>query len=175
MIFGGGTTPVEPRPRSISIDGPTDIDSKSMEAPLYEGEMFGEMSCINRTPRSATVVATSDCYMLEMMQNLLNVLHRDPNYRQGMDETYKKRVMETQFRRLPLFENLTSEEFNLLRDDLELIEYPPGAVIFEEYEPSDNFYVIRSGVVKVVKNAWNLFRDAEFKDSHWSVNNGQKT
>ncbi|MCH7687888.1 MAG: hypothetical protein IH899_14600 [Planctomycetes bacterium] len=168
-IFGGGTTPAESRPGSIPIDGPTDIDSKSMEAPLYEGEMFGEMSCINRTPRSATVVATHDCYMLEMVQNLLNVLRRDPNYKQRMDETYKKRVMESQFRRLPIFENLTSEEFHLLRDDLELLEYPPGAVIFEEYEPSDNFYVIRSGVVKAVKNAWNLFRDAEFKDSHWSA------
>ncbi|MCH7988793.1 MAG: 4Fe-4S binding protein [Planctomycetes bacterium] len=168
-IFGGGTTPAESRPGSIPIDGPTDIDSKSMEAPLYEGEMFGEMSCINRTPRSATVVATNDCYMLEMLQNLLNVLRRDPNFKQRMDETYKNRVMESQFRRLPLFENLTSEEFDLLRDDLELLEYPPGAVIFEEYEPSDNFYVIRSGVVKAVKNAWNLFRAAEFKDSHWSA------
>jgi Fe-S-cluster-containing hydrogenase component 2/CRP-like cAMP-binding protein len=168
-IFGGGTTPVESRPESIPIDGPTDIDSKSMEAPLFEGEIFGEMSCINRTPRSATVVATDDCYMLEIVQNLLNVLRRDPKYKQRMDATYKRRVMESQFRRLPIFENLTSGNFNLLRDDLELIEYPPGAVIFEEYEPSDNFYVIRSGVVKAVKNAWNLFRDAEFKDSHWSA------
>jgi Fe-S-cluster-containing hydrogenase component 2 len=168
-ILGGGTTPFESRPESIPIDGPTDIDSKSMEAPLYEGELFGEMSCINRTPRSATVVATSDCYILEMVQNLLNVLRRDPNFKQRMDKTYKNRVMESQFRRLPIFENLSSEDFDLLRDDLELLEYPPGAVIFEEFEPSDNFYVIRSGVVKAVKNAWNLFRDDEFKDSHWSA------
>lgn len=169
-VMGGSKTQASSRrPDSIPIDGPTDIDSKSMESPLYEGEVFGEMSCINRTPRSATVVATTDCYMLEMVQNLLNVLRRDPIYKKRMDETYRDRVLEGQLRRLPIFEQLTTEEFNLLRDDLELMEFPPGAVIFEEHEPSENFYIIRSGVVKAVKNAWNQLRETDFNDSHWSA------
>ena len=65
----------------IPIDAPTDIDGRTLQAPLYESEIFGEMSCMNRTPRSAMVTIEDDCYLLEMLRNVLDMLQRDPTFR----------------------------------------------------------------------------------------------
>ena len=155
------------RPDSIPFDGPADIDTQTLRAPLHEGELFGEMSCMNRAPRSATVIVTHECYMLEMIRNVLDMLHNDSNYKQRMDQTYRQRVLKNHVRRLSIFEDLTDEEFALLEDSIELVDFDSGSVVFEEHEPSDCFYVIRSGLVKVVSNAACRVREAEFTDSHW--------
>ena len=155
------------RPEYIPIDGPSDINSKTKQAPLHESELFGEMSCLNRAPRSASVVASRDCYMLEMLRNVLDNLNNDPEYRKKMDAVYKERVLDGQVRRLPLFQDLPDDEFATIRDRIELVEFEAGSVVFEEHDDSDSFYVIRSGLVKVVCNAWTLLRAEEFSADNW--------
>lgn len=156
-------------PDFIPIDGPADIDIRTKRAPLHEGELFGEMSCMNRAPRSATVVAERDCYMLEMLRNVLDQLHNDPNYKARLDAVYRARVLDGHVRRLPIFQDLTDAEFAELKERLELVDFEAGSVVFEEHQDSDSFYVIRSGLVKVVKNAWTLLRTAEFSADHWKT------
>ena len=52
---------VEPEQlQSIPNDGPTDIDYLSGQAAIFEGEVFGEMSCLTRQPRSATIKADKE-------------------------------------------------------------------------------------------------------------------
>ena len=155
--------------RLIPIDGPSDIDSETRQAPLYEGELFGEMSCMNRSPRSATVVATGQCYLLEMVRNVLDTLHNDPKYKLRMDAVYRERVLEGHIRQLSLFNELDEAEFSKLREHVELVDFESGGVICEEFGESDCIYVIRSGVVKVVANAWTSLRMAEFEASDWTV------
>ncbi|MBW3540370.1 MAG: 4Fe-4S dicluster domain-containing protein, partial [Planctomycetes bacterium] len=147
----------------------TDIDSRTMRAPLHEAELWGEMSCMNRAPRSATVIAERECYMLEMLRNVLDMLHNDPAYKKRMDEKYRTRVLEAQVRGLPIFKDMTDDEFQRLSESIDLVEFQSGATIFEEHEPSDSFYVIRSGLVKVLKNAWYVLRESEFDDDHWTA------
>lgn len=151
-------------PASILIDGPAVINSQTLRGPLHEGELLGEMSCMNRAPRSATVIAEKDCYMLEMLRNVLDMLQKDPIYKKRTDAMYRKRVMETHVRRLSAFEDLSDEDFENLKQAIDLVEYESGETIFEEGSLSDCFYVIRSGLVKVIKNAWYEFRKDEFKD-----------
>jgi len=155
--------------RLIPIDGPSDIDSETRQAPLFEGELFGEMSCMNRSPRSATVVATGPCYLLEMVRNVLDTLHNDPKYKLRMDAVYRERVLEGHIRQLSLFKELDEAEFSKLREHVELVDFESGGVICEEFDQSDCIYVIRSGVVKVVANAWTSLRMAEFEASDWTV------
>ncbi|HUG92701.1 MAG TPA: 4Fe-4S dicluster domain-containing protein [Planctomycetaceae bacterium] len=155
------------RPDFIPVDGPADIDARTLRGPLHESELWGEMSCMNRAPRSATVIAEQDCYMLEMLRNVLDMLHSDPAYKQRMDQKYRQRVLQGHVRRLSVFQSLSDDEFERLVPSIELVDFESGATIFEEHEPSDCFYVIRSGLVKVLKNAWYFLRDAEFKDRHW--------
>ncbi len=147
-------------PKWIAIDG-ADVNAATKMASLHEGDLFGEMSCMNRAPRSASVIAEQDCYMLEMLRNVLDMLHNDPAYKERMDATYRQRVLEGHIRRLSIFEELTDAEFARLRDAIELVEVPTGGLIFEQFDPSDSFYVIRSGLVKVVANAWTQLRAAE--------------
>lgn len=164
MLAGG--TSRRKLPKWIAIDG-ADVNVTTKMAPLHEGDLFGEMSCMNRAPRSATVAAETDCYMLEMLRNVLDMLHSDPAYKERMDAVYKKRVLEGHIRRLSIFEDLSDQEFAALRDNIELVEVPTGGLIFEQFDPSDSFYVIRSGLVKVVVNAWTLLRAEELPAAQW--------
>lgn len=166
-MFSGASKAGKKDPKSIPIDGPADIDASTKKAPLHESELFGEMSCMNRAPRSATVVAEEDCYMLEMLRNVLDMLHSDPTYKKKLDATYRARVLDGHVRRLPIFEGLEDQHFAEIKDRIELVEFDAGAVVFEEHEASDSFYVVRSGLVKIVRNAWTLFRVEEFKPEHW--------
>ena len=169
-LFGGRRKPAgSDGSRLIPIDGPSDIDSETRQAPLFEGELFGEMSCMNRSPRSATVVATDQCYLLEMVRNVLDTLHNDPKYKLRMDAVYRERVLEAHIRQLSLFKELDEVEFSKLREHVELVEFESGGVICEEFAQSDCIYVIRSGVVKVLANAWTSLRTAEFEASDWTV------
>jgi Fe-S-cluster-containing hydrogenase component 2/CRP-like cAMP-binding protein len=155
-------------PSKIPIDGPSDIDVATKQAPLHESELFGEMSCLNRAPRSATVVADDDCYMLEMLRNVLDMLHNDEKYSQKLDAVYRERVLDGHIRRLSIFQDLPEEEFQAIRDRIELVDFPAGSVVFEEHDESDSFYIVRSGLVKVVKNAWTQLRAEEFKPDNWN-------
>lgn len=167
QMFSGRSNASRKNPDSIPIDGPSDIDAATKKAPLHESELFGEMSCMNRAPRSATVVAEEDCYLLEMLRNVLDMLHNDPVYKKKLDEVYRARVLDGHVRQLPIFEGLASEDFARIKDRIDLVEFEAGSVVFEEFEDSDSFYVVRSGLVKIVKNAWTLFREDEFKPDHW--------
>lgn len=154
-------------PKSIAIDG-ADVNSTTKIGAMYEGDLFGEMSCLNRAPRSATVIADHECYMLEMLRNVLDMLHKDPVYKERMDGIYRKRVLEGHIRRLSIFEDLSDADYNKLQSSIELIEVPTGNVIYEQLDSSDAFYVIRSGLVKVVANAWTLVHTQEFSAEQWT-------
>ncbi|MBT4866294.1 MAG: 4Fe-4S dicluster domain-containing protein, partial [Planctomycetaceae bacterium] len=154
-------------PRSVPTDGPTDIDTDTMEAPMHEGDIFGEMSCINRAPRSATVTIEQDCYLLEMLRNVLDMLQRDKSFRIRMDDLYRQRVMETNVRRMELFAGLSDHEYAQLRDTIDLKVFDAGKIILEEGEPSDALYVVRSGMVKTVLHIGCRLREKDFTAAHW--------
>lgn len=103
--------------------------------------------------------------MLEMLRNVLDMLHSDPTYKVRMDAVYKQRILENHIRRLSIFEDLSDAEFAKLREAIELTEVPTGGIIFEQFDSSEAFYVIRGGLVKVVANAWTQARASEFSAS----------
>src|SRR5262249_37504967 len=57
-------------PRDASLSQ----EFESLREVLSEGDVFGEMSCMYRTPRAETAVATRECYVLEMLRNILDQL-----------------------------------------------------------------------------------------------------
>jgi CRP-like cAMP-binding protein/Fe-S-cluster-containing hydrogenase component 2 len=176
---GGGINPLARlRPRNVAgparnieektfyipVDGPMTLNYDSLRAPLQEGELFGEMSCLYRTPRSATVVARRDCYMLELLRNILDQIQKDPIYKARSDEVYKKRILDLHLRKLSLFSELNDAEFAEIRDSVELVSFEPGTLICDEGERSDSLYIVRSGLVKVVKNISSLIDQNDVAD-----------
>jgi Fe-S-cluster-containing hydrogenase component 2 len=147
---------VAERPRYIPIDGPRDIDCETMEAPVFEGEIFGESSCLFRTPRSATVVVDRDCFMLEMLRNILDQLQKDPDYKKYTEELYKKRVFQLDLRQLSFLSGLADAQYDELARQMELLSYEGGQLIYDEHDRADGLYIVRSGMVKVVKKVSSL-------------------
>lgn len=159
-------------PDYIPNDGPQDLNINTLSAPMCEGDLFGEMSCMNLAPRSATVIATEGLaddpvYMIEMVRNALDALRGNAEYRKRMDQTYRTRVMETQVRSLPLFRVLTDDDYKWLADKLELVEFEAGDVIFDEHDAAvDCCYVVRTGVVKVSQNLGCLLGSDDLLNPH---------
>lgn len=144
---------VQAHPQFIPNDGPTDVDYATRKAPMHEGDVFGEMSCMTLAPRSASIVVDDDCYMVEFLRNIFDQMQRDVGYRQKTDELYAERVLSTHLRRLELFQHLTDAQVEVLRQASHLEVVDPGSVICDEGDQSDSVYLIRAGVVQVVRGA----------------------
>jgi Fe-S-cluster-containing hydrogenase component 2/CRP-like cAMP-binding protein len=102
-------------------------------------------------------VVERECYMIEMLRNILDQIQDDKAFRAKMDAVYMARVLKDHLRNLSILSDLTDEQFALIRDIVELIRCKDGQLIYDEHDRSDGLYVIRSGLVKVMKNVSSLF------------------
>ena len=135
--------------RWIPIDAPVDLNYDNPVAELGPGDLFGEMTCMSLYPRSATVRAETDCNVLEMLRNVLDIMQRNKNFRAQLDKSYRRRALDSHLRSVPVFAGLTDDFSSSLRDNVELVRYSPGQVICKQGDPADAFYLVRIGFVKV--------------------------
>lgn len=142
--------------RFIHPDAPVVLDTDKPVAQLEAGDLFGEMTCMSRYPRSATVQAEEDCTVLEMLSNVLYILQRNRKSRAWLEERYRTRAVDNHLRSVPLFTDvLNPQEFQrflaYMRPRVILRRLNPGEVVFRQGDKADNFYMIRVGFVKVSK------------------------
>jgi len=134
---------------SIPIDASIDLPYQNPIAELGPGQLFGEMTCMSYYPRSATVRAKTDCTMLEMLRNVLDIMQRNKTFREQLDSTYKKHALDSHLRSVPVLAPLTADFIDHLREHVELLRYQAGQVICTQGEVADSFYLVRLGFVKV--------------------------
>jgi CRP-like cAMP-binding protein len=146
----------EKKARYISIDAPVSLNTSNPIAQLTkEDVLFGEMTCMNNYPRSATVRAKTDVSLLEIRRNVLYILQRNKESKAILDGVYNKRSISTHLRSIPLFaEQFTNdkdfEQFvDLVREKANLVRLNPGDVLFRQGDAEDNFYLVRIGFVKI--------------------------
>ncbi|MCA9412370.1 MAG: cyclic nucleotide-binding domain-containing protein, partial [Candidatus Omnitrophica bacterium] len=131
---------------SIPTDSPIDLAVDDPVGYLHKGDLFGEQTCSNYLPRSATVKAVGKCVCLEMIAPVLRaVKENSPRF----NEEYKDRALKNHLMNVPMFSGFHDEVFDFLKDKIELVTKYKGEVIFREGEKADAFYLIRSGFVKV--------------------------
>jgi CRP-like cAMP-binding protein len=133
----------------IHIDAPIDLSYENPVATLKAGDLFGEMTCMSLYPRSATVRAESDCTVLELLRNVLDIMQRNKNFRAQLDRSYRQRALDSHLRAVPIFAGLTDEFIEGLREKVELLRFSPGQVICRQGDHADSFYLVRIGFVKV--------------------------
>ena len=133
----------------IPIDAPVDLPYDNPVATLGPGELFGEMTCMSLYPRSATVRAQTDCVVLEMLRNVLDVLQKNKNFRAELERNYRQRALRTHLLSVPVFADLDDEFIAEMQERVELLRFAPGQVITEEGAAADAFYLVRIGFVKV--------------------------
>jgi CRP-like cAMP-binding protein/Fe-S-cluster-containing hydrogenase component 2 len=133
----------------IPIDASVDLPYDDPIAELGPGDLFGEMTCMSFYPRSATVRAKTDCVMLEMLRNVLDVMQKNKTFREQLERNYRQRALRTHLLSVPIFASLDEEFITYLQDRVELVRFGPGQVITQEGEEADAFFLVRIGFVKV--------------------------
>jgi CRP-like cAMP-binding protein len=139
----------EVRDRTIPIDASVDLSYGNPVAELGPSDLFGEMTCMNFYPRSATVRAESDVVAYEMLRNVLDIMMKNKTFRAQIDQTYRRRALETHLRGVPMFAELAPDFIEHLKSNVELLRYAPGQVIARQGEAADSFYLVRIGFVKI--------------------------
>jgi CRP-like cAMP-binding protein/Fe-S-cluster-containing hydrogenase component 2 len=157
------------RRKWIPVDASVDLAVESPIGQLGAGDLFGEMTCRNFQPRSATVRAREDCVMVEMLRVILDMLvgtrdvdeatksstkvkaatFKGTSFKAEMDRKYRERAMFNHIKRVPVFEPLDDAFIRRLCETSTLTTYGKGQVICREGEEGDRFYLIRQGLVKV--------------------------
>src|SRR2546421_3729591 len=105
----------------IPIDGPVDLSMDNPVAQLGVGDVFGEMTCLNFYPRSATVRAAGDCVLLEMLRNILQMLQKNKDFKAHLESTYRNRTLDHHLRSVPIFRDLPGDFLDHLRNRVELV------------------------------------------------------
>src|SRR5215813_1049803 len=139
----------ELRDKTIPIDGAVDLNYGNPVAEFGPGDLFGEMTCMNFYPRSATVRATTDVVAFEMLRNVLDIMMKNKTFRAQIDQNYRRRALENHLRGVPMFSDLAPDFIEYLKEKVELQRFAPGQVITQQGEAADNFYLVRIGFVKV--------------------------
>jgi CRP-like cAMP-binding protein/Fe-S-cluster-containing dehydrogenase component len=139
----------EARDRTIPIDASVDLAYGNPVAELGPGDLFGEMTCINFYPRSATVRATTEVVAYEMLRNVLDIMMKNKTFRAQLDENYRRRALETHLRGVPMFAGLSPDFIERLKGGVELVRFAPGQMIAQQGEAADSFYLVRIGFVKI--------------------------
>src|ERR1700682_4760489 len=142
----------ELRDRSIPIDASVDLAYGNPVAQLGPGDFFGEMTCMNFYPRSATVEAESDVVAFEMLRNVLDIMLKNKTFRGQLDQTYRRRALENHLRGVPMFADLSPDFIEHLKESVELQRFAPGQTIVLQGDPADSFYLVRIGFVKISEN-----------------------
>jgi CRP-like cAMP-binding protein len=137
---------------SIPIDAIVDLPLDNPVAELKQGDIFGEMTCMSLYPRSATVRAKTDCTMLEMLRNVLDVIQRNKTLRAEIEKNYRKRALEDHLRTVPLFASLTPDFIEQLAAKVELVRYSKGEVLCREGDTATSFFLVRIGFVKMAED-----------------------
>jgi Fe-S-cluster-containing dehydrogenase component/CRP-like cAMP-binding protein len=82
---------------------------------VAEWELFGELAALGRVPRSVTVVADSDCELLEIRwQGLRELRKYDDGLRAWVDRRYRERGLDRTLRSSPLLAHLGEQEIAAL-------------------------------------------------------------
>ena len=135
----------------VPIDASVDLRYGRLAATLGKGEMFGEMSCLSRAPRSATIIAKTDCVLLEILRNMYERLQNGKTFKARAEQNYRNRALAGHLHNVSIFEYLPDEAIERLKNSCELLTVEPGKAIITEGEDADSMYIIRLGQVRVSK------------------------
>jgi CRP-like cAMP-binding protein/Fe-S-cluster-containing dehydrogenase component len=157
------------RRASVSIDGARSLELKDgrwVDEMSAADVIFGEMSCLNHYPRSATVVALEETELLEIHRNVLHLLQRTEASRRILDDAYRGRSLARELRQLSMFQGLDEADrarcAEMLRDRAEIVRVDRGQPIFRQGDVADDFFKVRLGFVKVSQRLGDQDRTIDY-------------
>jgi Fe-S-cluster-containing dehydrogenase component/CRP-like cAMP-binding protein len=90
---------------------------------LGPGELFGEVAAMYRSPRSATVIAETECALVEIRWQGLRILRRDRTFADSLETHYRQHWLPLHLRETPLLRDLPKENMERVIDATDLRSY----------------------------------------------------
>jgi CRP-like cAMP-binding protein/Na+-translocating ferredoxin:NAD+ oxidoreductase RNF subunit RnfB len=118
---------------------------------LGQGTTFGELGLAGDRPRAATVTANADCDLLEVDRDAFaRAAGKNPAVLKQLDRAYRRAAIHNNLYSDPLFSDLPYESLTALVDRARMHAYEKEAVIFEEGDEGEDFFIVWSGHVRIV-------------------------
>lgn len=119
---------------------------------LGAGDIFGEGSALSRYPIATDIVAAADVRCLLVRTPALRMMFDLPefeNFKAAFDKRYKEVTLRAHLRRVPLFKDVDAGLLDEIAGAVELVGFKPNKIIAKQGSPTDAFYLVRAGYVKV--------------------------
>ncbi len=130
------------------IEGELDVlidDDDVPDATLETGEFFGELALVSGRRRPGTVVARTNCVLIETPRRvMLKLINSVQSMRRILNEVAIKSVVQ-----VCIGISLSEEELNDLASHATLKSFSAGEEFFREGDEADGLYLIQSGSVTV--------------------------
>lgn len=149
----------EPADRLFLIEeGEVEVSIKTPggRAPLSrlgEGEMFGEIGLLLPSRRRTARVTTTGTLLTSTLRSrhLNEVLDQYPEAREILVEAADQALVRSFIKCTRPFERLTPERLHDFGGRLKTIEFEAGAMVFNQGDAGDVCYLVRSGVLEVIR------------------------
>jgi CRP-like cAMP-binding protein/predicted acylesterase/phospholipase RssA len=134
--------------------------SRHRVATLGCGDCVGEIALLLGTPRSATVIATSDAQLLKITSSALErFFAAEPAARERFLEASSRRLLSLHLASSPLFAGLDPATLREFDREANWLRLPGGETLFEQGDPPDALYVLVRGRLDVVVEREGGVRD----------------
>ncbi len=114
-----------------------------------QGGIFGELSLLSDRRRSGTITAAERSTLVEIPRHfMLRLMNTEPAVKQMIDDLFMKRATQAFLGVL-----MSDDEAQKLTQDAEFKTFNKDETIYKEGDEEEAIYLIRSGSVKVSRNA----------------------
>jgi CRP-like cAMP-binding protein/thioredoxin reductase/Fe-S-cluster-containing dehydrogenase component len=133
---------------SVKISRPTQ-GAEEVFAQLGAGEFFGETSLVSGLRRSEKAKAVTDSVLFEIPRRaVLRLLNAEPSVKRAIDENFIVRALQ-----LYLLPDAQLTFLRSLASRAVTCSYKQGEVVYKAGDPGDDFYLVRSGSMKISKRS----------------------
>jgi Fe-S-cluster-containing dehydrogenase component/CRP-like cAMP-binding protein len=142
----------------FSVDSELEVHTRDRSgrarkvAVVPPGVCFGEMSILAGVPRNATIIATDNATVLEVVRPALRLLRSLKKFAEKVDATYRSHGLANTIAQLQESAgDLTSTELAFLESLSQFMVYGKHHLLTQEGTPIENLYLIRSGWLRRVR------------------------
>lgn len=119
---------------------------------LSPGDHFGEAALLSDAPRGATVRAADDLVLLRLQRSdFLSVIEHHPEVRDILEKYLAEIGIQNFLKQFTVLGSVPANFLHELVQRLKVKKIEAGKVVVQQGEVSDDFYIVKSGFLEVVK------------------------
>jgi CRP-like cAMP-binding protein len=119
---------------------------------LGPGHFFGELACVYKQPRSATVIAREKLLLLEFSEHFISqLMNRFQLAGEYMMRTVEARMVHAMTYKHPAFIDLPETDRLWLAEESSVREYADGELVPQSEVTSDDCYIMLFGKLEVIR------------------------